>query len=141
MKKALPWISLLCYIVAVAGCIAHIICNVAPSTTMLLLFIGFVVVTLALMGLLTFFTIKDKRQDMKSKDEESAFEGLNTDDNANEAPESEETDNSESVAAVFASETDDNDEEPDDPDENEEDDDDDDDDNVAPIVLTGEEDD
>lgn len=68
MKKALPIITLVCYLVAVAGCIAHIICKVIPSTGSLILFIAYVVGVLALMGLSTAITVKTLRELFKIKE-------------------------------------------------------------------------
>lgn len=104
MKKALPMITLLCYAVAVAGCIAHIICEVIPSATMLILFIAFVVGILALMSVSTVSVIKNVKELLAAKNEEVAFEGLSLQENTQSKDSPYSDDVSRSVSSVFAEE-------------------------------------
>lgn len=101
MKKVLPLISLLCYVVAVAGCIAHIICTVIPSTMMAIVFVAFVAITLFMMALSTGVAIGSARSEKAGAN--SGFEGLKVEEaedinNASEESAAE----ADSVAAVFA---------------------------------------
>jgi len=104
MKKALPLITLLCYTVAVAGCIAHIICEVVPAISMLILFIAFVLGILVLMSFATASAIRDVKSILAGKNENVAFEGLTLKENtqSKDSPYSEDV--NESVSSVFATE-------------------------------------
>ena len=103
MKKVLPFISLLCYVVAVAGCIAHIICTVIPSVPMAVLFVAFVAVTVILMALSTAVAIKSKPIADTSENGE-VFDGLTVDEESetNDVTAAQTEHETDSVSAVFA---------------------------------------
>ena len=61
MKKALPIITLLCYLLALAGCIAHLAMGITPNLTMIVVFLVYIVGVLVLMTFFTLMMILAKR--------------------------------------------------------------------------------
>ena len=76
MKKVFLLIALLCYLVAIAGCIAHIICEVIPTIEMAILFIFYVIMVLAMMVFSTILTIKTLKKIFSKLHPKLAFDGL-----------------------------------------------------------------
>lgn len=102
MKKALPWITMLCFLAAVAGCIVNIIRGVTPSIGVIIAFIIFVVGTLVLMGIFTKVSIKDK-QEAKAAKSDKGFDGLNVKEESEEdSAENKAEDDKNSVSALFS---------------------------------------
>lgn len=99
MKKTLPLIALLCYLVAVAGCIAHIICQVTPMIGTMILFIVYVIGVLVLMAFATATATRSLGELFDNAKNNDAFESLaneetpKTDDN--------QVENGESLTTVF----------------------------------------
>ena len=101
MKKALPIITLLCYLLALAGCIAHLAMGITPNLTMIVVFLVYIVGVLVLMTFFTRMMILAKRGEKSEKKvpNEDGFERLQAEVAAQSAQEEEET---ESVTDVFA---------------------------------------
>ncbi len=104
MKKALPVITLLAYIAAVAVCIVNIVTGAEASLPVIIVFITYVIGVMVLMFFATKLMIKKKRDEYAKQENETPFEGLaNTDeatDNGEESTEEEKT----TVSEVFAEE-------------------------------------
>ena len=101
MKKALPIITLLCYLLALAGCIAHLAMGITPNLTMIVVFLVYIVGVLILMTFFTRMMILAKRGEKSEKKvpNEDGFERLQAEVAAQSAQEVEET---KSVTDVFA---------------------------------------
>ena len=88
MKKALPKIVLIAYIVALVACFASIIVGIEVSLTSLIIFPIFVIVVMTMMFFATKTAIKKKLEEYALEESALPFEGLiNTDETETESDE------------------------------------------------------
>ncbi len=107
MKKAMPLLTLLAYLVAIVVCIVNIITGAEANLASILVFLAYVIGVMVLMFFFTKIFVWKKSHNAKKQEDEVPFEGLANTDEVKETKEDgdDEETVTKTVSEVFADET------------------------------------
>ena len=105
MKKAMPLLTLLAYLVAIIVCIVNIFTGAEANLAAIIIFLAYVIGVMVLMFFFTKIFVWKRHKDNKKQEDEVPFEGLaNTDETKEEKEDKDEETSEKTVSEVFAEE-------------------------------------